>query len=116
MPEPMRPQPMTPTFLMIMGIPPREGGGLVARAAARQGRRLEVSRSGRARIPYGDRDGASAANGAVGLPLALGGRARPAVLFERLAERRHARHDRLREDAEDHRRADRRLRDRKSVV
>src|SRR5205809_5119045 len=36
-------------------------------------------------------------------PLALGGRARPAVLFERLVERRHARHDRLREDrSEEH--------------
>src|SRR5205823_4904724 len=58
MPEPMRPQPMTPTFWMVMSVSPRGRRRLVARATTRQGRRLVVGRSRRAWIPDGDCDGA----------------------------------------------------------
>src|SRR3989441_11326101 len=112
MPEPMRPQPMTPTFLMVMSVS-RGRRRLVARATTRQGRRLVVGRPRRARIPHGDRHGAgagAATDAAIGLRCALGGARWRTVLSERLIERRHARLDGLREDAQDHRRADRRLR------
>src|SRR5947199_5591848 len=112
MPEPMRPQPMTPTFWMVMSVSPWCRRRLVARATTRQGRRLVVGRSRRARIPDGDRDGAgpgAAPDPAVRLRLALGGATWRTVLSESLIERRHARLDGLGEDAQDHRRADRRL-------
>src|SRR5947209_6750254 len=112
MPAPMRPQPITPTFLMVMSVSPSRRR-LVARATTRQGRRLVVGRPRGARIPHGHRHGAgaSAATGAaIGLRCAVGGARWRTVLSERLIERRHAWLDGLREDAEDHRRADRRLR------
>src|SRR5437762_13661068 len=92
MPEPMRPQPMTPTFWMVMSVSPRGRRRLVARATTRQGRRLVVGRSRRAWIPDGDCDGAgpgAAPGAAVGLRLALGGATWRAVLSEPLIERRH---------------------------
>src|SRR5206468_2887640 len=94
-------------------VSPRGRRGLVARATTRQGRRLVVGRSRRAWIPDGDCGGAgpgAAPGAAVGLRLALGGATWRAVLSEPLIERRHTGLDGLGEDAQDHRRADRRLR------
>src|ERR1700682_28270 len=84
MPEPMSPQPITPTCLMAMRKRPpqdelriltRSGGGLLAAAGQRpQGHHLVLDITGRARVPDGHRDrrrGAAASDRGLGHHLSL---------------------------------------------
>src|SRR5205814_9191481 len=99
MPPPMRPQPMTPTFLMAMQ-PPEAVRWLGAGAATRQGPWLVVQVARRARVPHRE-----------GYGRRLGRAWRRARVAQRLVERRRgARGARLRHDAQEHRLVDRRLR------
>src|SRR5688572_551947 len=81
MPEPIRPQPMTPTFLIAM----RSCSASVTRATTGQRRWLDVTGFGRARVADGHRH-VAVADAAVGLHFAVARAGGGAFLAQRLVE------------------------------
>src|SRR2546425_2027783 len=109
MPDPMSSQPRTPLLSMGIGPPSLRGGrGLVAEAAARQWRRLEMRRSRRARVLHGHAD-AAVANTPVRLNDAGRVTRGRAASLQRLVEGGFAALDRSAHDAEEDGGVDRRL-------
>src|SRR5256885_4689138 len=109
MPEPMRPQPITPTFLMAMRSFLWLGVAELLRATAGQRRRLVVRGAGRAGIAHGDRQ-VAVADTAVLLHLAKSATHRGGAFgAQRLLIGGVTALCARRREVEEHRRADRRL-------